>query len=139
MLQQLIGIPGIGVLTATALYASIADIHTFKSGRQLASWLGLTPRECSSGSSRHLGRISKQGDAYLRMLLIHGARAALYSARRAQSAGKPLSHLQGWALEWASLAHHNKAAVALANKLARIVWAVWYHDRQFNGDFAMAA
>lgn len=139
VLQQLMAIPGIGVLTATALYASIADIHTFRSGRQLASWLGLTPREFSSGNSRHIGSISKQGNPYLRMLLIHGARAALFSARRTQLAGKPLTRIQAWALERASLVHHNKAAVALANKLARIVWAVWYYERVFDGNFAIAA
>lgn len=139
LLQRLYRIPGVGILTATALYASIADIHTFKSGREFASWLGLTPREFSSGSSRYMGRISKQGNPYLRMLLIHGARAALFSARRAQLSDKPLTLLQAWALERASLVHHNKAAVALANKMARIIWAVWYHEREFNGDFAMAA
>jgi transposase len=117
-------IPGVGILTATALYTSIADIHSFKSGRQFACWLGLTPREISSGSRRRLGEISKQGDPYLRMLLIHGARAALLSARRAQNAGKSLTHLQAWALERSRLVHHNKAAVALANKMARIIWAV---------------
>jgi len=139
VVQQLMKIPGVGVLTATALYGSIPDIHCFKSGRQLASWLGLTPREFSSGSSRHMGRITKQGDPYLRTLLIHGARAALLAARRAQTADRPLTHLQAWALTRSSLMHQNKAAVALANKLSRIVWAVWYHNRSFNGDFAIAA
>ena len=138
VLQRLLTVPGIGILTATALYASVSDIHTFKSGRQLACWLGLTPREFSSGSSRYVGRISKQGDPYLRTLLIHGARAALFAARRAQLGGKTLTHLQAWALERSSLTHHNKAAVALANKLARIVWAVWYYEREFNGNYALA-
>jgi transposase len=81
-IQALLKIPGIGLLTATALFASVSNIHAFRSGRQLSCWLGLTPRESSSGGRRRLGRISKQGDAYLRMLLIHGARAALTSARR---------------------------------------------------------
>jgi transposase len=79
--QAQLRIPGIGVLTASALYATIGSIHTFKSGRQLACWLGLTPRESSSGGRRRLGAISKQGDPYLRMLLIHGARSALNGAR----------------------------------------------------------
>lgn len=137
--RQLMEIPGIGVLTATALYASVADIHAFKSGRQLACWLGLTPREHSSGSRRRMGRMSKQGDVYLRMLVIHGARAALLAARRAEKANRPLTRLQTWALQRTSLMHANKAAVAMANKLARIVWAVWYHDRAFDGNFAQAA
>jgi transposase len=73
VVESLLRIPGLGLLTATTLFATIGDIHVFKSGRQLACWLGLTPRESSSGGRRRLGRISKQGDAYLRMLFIHGA------------------------------------------------------------------
>lgn len=134
VVQTLMQIPGIGLLTATALFATVADIHAFQSGRQLACWLGLTPREFSSGSRRRLGRISKQGDAYVRMLLIHGARAALNAARRRASADKPLSQLQAWAARRAEQGHTNKAVVALANKLARIAWAVWYHERTFDGD-----
>jgi transposase len=130
----LLQISGIGLLTATALYATVADIHAFKSGRQLACWLGLTPREFSSGGRRRLGRISKQGDSYVRTLLIHGARAAILAARRAERAGQPLSQLQAWALRQARETHPNRAAVALANKLARIAWAVWYHDRRFEGN-----
>jgi transposase len=132
--QALLKVPGIGLLTATALFATVADIHAFRNGRQLACWLGLTPREFSSGGRRRLGRISKQGDPYVRMLLIHGARAALNAARRAQTAEKPLTRLQAWALERARDAHANKAAVALANKLARIAWAVWHHEREFDGN-----
>lgn len=135
-LRALLQIPGIGPLTATALYASVGNIHAFKSGRHLASWLGITPRESSSGERRRLGRITKQGDPYLRTLLIHGARSALLAAQRAERAGKPLTHLQAWALERAREGHHNRAAVALANKLARIVWAVWHHERQFDGNHA---
>lgn len=78
--QALRGIPGVGVLTATAFFAAVGNVHTFPSGRHLASWLGLTPRESSSSGTRRLGRISKQGDPYLRMLLIHGARSALVAA-----------------------------------------------------------
>jgi len=131
-LQQ---IPGIGVLTATALYASVANVHAFRSGRHLASWLGLTPRESSSGGRRRLGRISKQGDPYLRMLLIHGARSALLAAERRRKANQELTRLQAWALERASEGHRNRAAVALANKMARILWAVWKHERPFDGSY----
>ena len=134
-LQALLQIPGIGVLTATALYASIGDVNTFKSGRHLASWLGLTPRESSSGSRRTLGRITKQGDPYLRMLLIHGARSALLVAQTRRKAAQPLTRIQAWALERAEGGHRNQAAVALANKMARIVWAVWNHGRSFDGNY----
>jgi transposase len=109
-------------------------VHAFKSGRQLACWLGLTPREFSSGGRRRLAGISKQGDSYLRMLLIHGARSALYAARRRAAADLPLTQLQAWARERAREGHSNRAAVALANKLARIAWAVWYHERAFDGN-----
>ena len=138
-IQQMIRIPGVGLLTATAIFASVTDIHAFRNGRCFACWLGLTPREFSSGSTRRIGRISKQGDSYLRTLLVHGARAALLSARRAQAARKPTTQLQTWALQRSSLQHQNQAVVALANKLARIIWAVWYHDRSFDGNFAGAA
>lgn len=134
-LEALQQIPGVGLLTATALYASVANVHAFKSGRHLASWLGLTPRESSSGGRRRLGRISKQGDPYLRMLLIHGARSALLAAERRRKAEQELTRLQTWALERASAGHRNQAAVALANKMARILWAVWKHERVFNGSY----
>jgi transposase len=135
--QALMKIPGVGLLTATALFATVADIHGFRSGRQLACWIGLTPREFSSGSRRHLGRISKRGDSYLRMLLIHGARSALNAARRLAKVDKPVTQLQAWALYRASQSHPNKAVVALANKLARIAWAVWHHEREFDGNYVV--
>ena len=119
-------IPGIGLLIATALVAFIGDIRRFPSGRHFASYLGLTPREYSSGLKRHLGRISKRGDGYLRTLLIHGARSVLVHARRQRP-----DRLREWAHKMAQTHAHNKAAVAVANKLARIVWAVWRHDRPF--------
>jgi transposase len=75
----------------------------------------------------------------VRMLLIHGARSALNAARRRAQADKPLTHLQTWALKRADTAHSNKAAVALANKLVRISWAVWYHERDFNSNYAVRA
>jgi transposase len=134
VIQALRTIPGIGLLTATALFATVADIHAFKSGRQLACWLGLTPREHSSAGRRRLGRISKQGDPYVRMLFVHGARSALNTARRLDSSSKPLTQLQAWSLERARAGHSNKATVALANKLVRIAWAVWHHDRRFDGN-----
>lgn len=136
VMRALLEIPGIGVLTATALYVSVGNIHLFPNGRHLASWLGITPKEHSSGNTRWLGRINKEGDPYLRTLLIHGARAAMTAAQTRQRAGKPLSRLQQWAVEKAaSLRHSNPAVVALANKLARICWAVWRHERSFDGNY----
>jgi transposase len=124
--EHLRTIPGIGLLIATALVAFIGDIRRFPSGRHLASYLGLTPREYSSGLKRNMGRISKRGDGYLRTLLIHGARSVLVHARRQQP-----DRLREWANNLAKTHVHNKAAVAVANKLTRIVWAVWSHERPF--------
>jgi transposase len=131
VVERLLQIPGVGSLTATALRASVVDIQRFPSARHFASWLGLTSREHSSGEHRRLGRISKQGDPYLRTLLIHGARAVLLAARSAQRRGSPLDRLRIWALDLQERRGHNKTAVALANKLARIVWATWRYDRDF--------
>ena len=140
VIRTLLQIPGIGVITATALFASVGNVHHFKSGRHLASWLGITPKENSSGSRRRMGKISKQGDRYLRTLFIHGARSALTAALTRQRSGRPLTHLQQWALQKAmELRHSNQAAVALANKLARICWAVWKHERVFDGNHALRA
>jgi len=118
--SRLLSVPGIGLLTATALVAFVADIQRFPSARHFASYLGLCPRESSSGSVRRLGRISKRGDTYLRMLLIHGARSCLLAAKR-RTTKRPLDT---WALDLESRRGHNRTAVALANKMARIVWAL---------------
>ncbi|UCF04552.1 MAG: IS110 family transposase [bacterium] len=123
-------IPGIGLLTATALVAFVGDIGRFPTGRHFASYLGLTPRERSRGLHRRLGRISKRGDAYIRMLLIHGARSVLWASKKS----KNLDRLRLWALEIERSRGHNKAAVALANKLARIAWAVWRKDCRFESN-----
>jgi transposase len=134
--RQLREIPGIGLLTGTALRASVCDIQRFPSGRHFASWLGLTARERSSAETRRLGGISKRGDVYLRTLLVHGARSALLAARRTEKSGKPLDRLRSWALDCERRTGHNKATVALANRLARIVWATWKYQRPFDGNFA---
>ncbi len=120
-------IPGVGLLTSTALVAFIGDIQRFRSSRQFASFLGLTPRLRGSGFAVHLGSISKQGDRYLRSLLTHGARSVLI---RAGAMEKP-DRLRAWALKVYSRRGHNKATVAIANKLARTVWAVWKHNTEF--------
>lgn len=129
--QRLLEIPGIGLLTATALVGSVGNITAFKRGRQFASWLGLTPREHSSGPQRRLGGITKRGNVYLRCLLTHGARAVLLTAQRQAAAHKPLTGLQPWAIDLAARKGHNKTTIAVANKLARIVWAVWARDVPF--------
>ncbi|MEQ8857392.1 MAG: IS110 family transposase [Pseudomonadales bacterium] len=130
--QRLLTIPGIGVITASALIGSVPDIYAFHRSRTFSAWLGLTPREYSSGQSRRLGGISKRGDRYLRMLLTHGARSALLTAHR-QAAKDPggLSGLQRWVLEVEQRSHHNKATIALANKLGRIVWSVWTREENY--------
>jgi len=125
--QLLLSVPGVGILTATALLAFVGDIHRFRSGRDFAAYLGLTPREHSSGLARRLGGITKRGNSYVRMLLIHGARSAL---RAGQVAAHP-DDLRTWTLALQRRKGHNVAAVALANKLARVCWRVWRDHRPF--------
>jgi len=120
LVERLEEIPGIGLLNATAFSAMVGDFQRFKSGRKFASSLGLTPKENSSGKRRWLGSISKAGDPYLRTLLIGGARSMLLGAHRT----KRPHRLQAWALEVEKRRGRNRAAVAVANKLARIIWAV---------------
>ena len=116
--KRLLKIPGIGPITATALICAIGDGRQFKRGRDMAAWLGLTPRQHSSGGKERLLGISKRGDAYLRTLLIHGARAVL---RVAGHKDDPRSR---WIQSLCDRRNKNIAAVALANKNARIVWAL---------------
>ncbi len=116
--QRLAEIAGVGPLVATAMVAAVGDAHEFKSGRQLSAWLGLVPRQHSSGNRRLLLGISKRGDRYLRTILIHGARATLH---RAEHKRDPRSI---WASRLKLERGANVAAVALANKNARIIWAL---------------
>jgi transposase len=127
VVERLRSIPGIGLLTATALVAFVGNVERFATSRRFASFLGLTPREHSTGLKRRLGRISKRGDVYLRSLLIHGARSVLVAAKRSRQPDR----LRAWALEVEQHRGHNKATVALANKMARIAWAVWRHETSF--------
>ncbi len=124
--QRIEQIPGIGWLTATALVASIGDASSFKNGRQLAAWLGLVPRQHSSGGKPRLLGISKRGDAYLRTLMIHGARAATRSVEQDRS---PTGQ---WLREVGKRRHKNVMVVARANKHARIVWALLVHRRDYD-------
>lgn len=129
--RRLERIPGIGPITASALVASIGNAKNFANGRQLAAWLGLVPRQHSTGGKTNLLGISKRGDTYLRTLLIHGARAVIRQAER-----KP--DIQGWLQKLIGRRNKNVAAVALANKNARIVWALLAHEREFRSDYAGA-
>ena len=125
-------IPGVGVLTATALIGAVGHIPAFRRGREFASWLGLTPRESSTGARRYLGRISKRGDVHLRCLLTHGARAVRRVALQlADRTPDRLTRLQQWAVSIATHRGRHKAVIAVANKLARLVWAVWHYDVAF--------
>ena len=129
---KLAQIPGIGPITASALVASIADAKSFDSGRQVAAWLGLVPKQHSSGGKTNLLGISKRGDTYLRTLLIHGARSVIFhSERKADSCT--------WVKALVERRNKNVAAVALANKNARIVWALLAHDRKYQADYTRAA
>lgn len=116
--QRLATIPGIGVVTASALVATIGNGKHFKSGRELAAWLGMVPRQNSSGGKEKLGRISKQGNGYVRRLLVIGATALLRGEYRKKAAGGD------WFIELLARKPARVATVALANKMARIAWAV---------------
>jgi len=130
--QRLEKIPGIGPITATAMVATIGDARNFKNGRELAAWIGLVPRQHSTGGKQTLLGISKRGDGYLRKLLVHGARAlAYYAARKADPSS--------WLNKLINRRHTNVAAVAQANKTARIVWALLAHGREFRPDYAPKA
>ncbi|MGE8487495.1 MAG: IS110 family transposase [Paraburkholderia nemoris] len=119
--RQIADIPGVGLLTATAAVATMGDPKTFSSGREFAAWLGLVPRQTGTGGKLRLHGISKRGDVYLRTLLIHGARSVL---ARTKEPGP-----------WSELLRrrrpNNVVTVALANKLARTIWALLAHDRKY--------
>ncbi len=123
--QRLVAIPGIGPVTATALIAAIGNGGAFRKGREFAAWMGVVPREHSTGGKQKLLGISKRGNSYLRRLFVQGARAVLQQ-RTKQSSG-----LSVWLAQLISRTHRNVAAVALANKLARIAWAVLAKNEQY--------
>ncbi len=129
--SKLAKVPGIGPITASALIASIGDAKSFANGRQVAAWLGLVPRQHSSGGKQNLLGISKRGDTYLRTMLIHGARSVIYVAEK-----KP--ETCSWINSLVSRRNKNVAAVALANKNARIAWALLAHDREFQPNYTTA-
>jgi len=127
--RRLEAIPGIGPISASALAASIGDAKAFRNGRQLAAWLGLVPHQHSSGGKEQLLGISKRGDTYLRTLLIHGARSVLLTLKR------PGGQTDGWLARLAARRNANIAAVALANKNARIIWALLAHERDYQAAY----
>ena len=122
--QRLQQVPGIGPITSSAVVASVGDARLFANGRQLAAWLGLVPRQHSSGGKDRLLGISKRGDVYLRTLLIHGARALV---RLAQMHPERYAWLHGLIKR----SNANVAAVALANKNARMAWALMAHGTSY--------
>jgi len=123
--RRLETIPGVGVITATALVATIGDASQFRSGRQLAAWLGLVPRQHSSGGKEKLGRISKRGDGYLRKLLVHGARTVLLWSRRKKE------NRSAWQEALLARRPTNVVLVAMANKTARVVWVLLSRGETF--------
>jgi transposase len=130
--RKLAAIPGIGPITASALVATVGDAKDFKDGRQFAAWLGLVPRQHSSGGKQNLLGISKRGDGYLRKLLVHGARAVIRVAENKDGQ-------DGWLGRLLGRRNKNVAAVALANKNARIVWALLAHGREYETGYAAQA
>jgi transposase len=124
-------IPGIGPITASALVASIGKAKNFDDGRQLAAWLGLVPKQHSTGGKSKLLGISKRGDSHLRTLLIHGARSVILSASKNVDKSR-------WLRKLMERRNPNVAAVALANKNARIVWALLANEREFRSDYTPA-
>lgn len=123
--QRLAEVPGIGRLTASAIVATIGNGRDFKNGRQFAAWLGLVPRQHSTGGQAQLGRITKNGDVYLRTLIIQGARSDLIRSKdRLDAKGRWAAHLK-------TRKHWNVAAVALANKHARIVWSILANQQRY--------
>lgn len=123
--RRLTTIPGIGALNATALVAAIGDVSTFARGRDLAAWLGLVPRQVTTGGKPRLVGITKRGSKYLRKTLIQGARAAMPTLRQGDT------RLWQWLRGLLTRAHANTAVVALAAKMARIVWALLRHGRVY--------
>jgi transposase len=118
-------LPGIGPLTASAITASVASGHEFSNGRQFAAWLGLVPRQHSTGGKTRRGRITKRGDAYLRTMLMLGTRAVL------QSAAHKSDRLSRWAIALRERRGYHRAVIAIAAKNARMIWAMLVKQRNF--------
>jgi transposase len=124
--QRLMAIPGVGILTATAVVATVGDARQFRNSRDMAAWLGLTPRQYSTGGKPRLLGISKRGDVYLRTLMVHGARAVLHSTSTKTAPETT------WHVQLMRRRHANVAAVALAHKNARTMWALLARDQDYD-------
>ncbi|WP_280138544.1 IS110 family transposase [Aliiruegeria lutimaris] len=123
--QRLMTVPGVGPLVATAMIAAVADGSAFGRGRDFAAWLGLVPRQMSTGGKTHLGGITKRGNTYLRRMFLHGARSFKLNGNRS-------NHMIGeWLDDLERRVHKNVATVALANKLARIAWSVLANEKEY--------
>ena len=131
--RRLVVIPGIGPVTATAIIAAIGNGAAFKKGRGFSAWLGIVPGEYTTGGKQKLLGISKRGNSYLRRLLVQGARAVL------QQRAKQSSGLSAWLAQLTTRVHSNVAAVALANKLARMAWAVLAKNEPYRPPMLAAA
>ena len=127
--QKLMQIPGVKEMTATSFLSHIDDVHLFKRGRNLSAYLGLTPKEHSSGGKHRMGGLSKRGNVYLRCLLIQGAKSVI---RNLETGEKDNPYYKWIRNLLARGVHRNKAAVALANKHVRMIWALLKHDREFS-------
>ena len=121
---------GVGVLTASAFAATVPDPTIFRHGRQLGAWLGLTPRQASSGGKTRLGDSSRRGDAYLRGLLVQGARSALQVALKTPP--QKATHLQRWIAALYARKGYHKTLIAIANKHARILWAMLVREQHYD-------
>jgi transposase len=128
--QRLQTIAGVGPTTAAAIVATVGQPQQFRNGRQFAAWLGLVPKQHSSGGKTWLGRITKRGDAYLRTLLILGAKSALQAALRKPPEAR--HHLQRWIVVVYSRIGYHRTLVAIANKHARIIWALLVKGETFD-------
>ena len=125
--KRALSVPGIGPINAATIYASIGNGQNFKNGRHFAAWCGLVPKQNSTGGKNNLGGITKRGNSQIRQLLVHGARSALtWAVKR-----KEPDNMLNWALMLKNQKHHNKVTVALANKMARVVWAVIANEQPY--------
>ena len=129
-MARLLEIPEVGILTATAIVATVGEMKSFRSGREFASFLGLVPRQSGTGGKVRLLGISKRGDTYLRTLLAHGARAVVNCQARNRNP---------WIDELRSRRPHNVVVVAQANKMARMIWALLAKNRQYDPNYKSAA
>jgi transposase len=130
--KRLQALTGIGELTASALLATVANPHDFKNGRQMAAWTGLVPRQNSSGGKQRLGVITKRGDSYLRGLLTQGARSTLQVALKREPLRR--SRLEQWIVALHGRVGYHKTLVAIANKHARILWAILVHGESYDSN-----